>query len=153
MSPVSEARKRANEKYTKANYDEIKVRVPKGKKKIIQQCAMNVGESTTAFINRAIDERIERDNAASGTTHTVSKTMDVCQEDKQETPERIPETPKKLEKLYKPFTESDEKQINFQELLKNIYYQMEVADAFGLEVLSHLLEKARQQESDNSSAE
>ena len=33
MSPVSEARKRANEKYTKANYDEIKVRVPKGKKR------------------------------------------------------------------------------------------------------------------------
>ena len=62
MSPVSEARKRANEKYTKANYDEIKVRVPKGKKKIIQQCALNVGESTTAFINRAIDERIEREN-------------------------------------------------------------------------------------------
>ena len=62
MSPVSEAQKRANEKYTKANYDEIKVRVPKGKKKIIQQCALNVGESTTAFINRAIDERIEREN-------------------------------------------------------------------------------------------
>jgi len=59
---VSIAQKRAAEKYTKANYDEIKVRVPKGKKKINQQYAMYVGESTTAFINRAIDETIERDN-------------------------------------------------------------------------------------------
>lgn len=57
---VSTAQKRAAEKYTKANYDEIKVRVPKGKKKIIQQYAMDIGESTTAFINRAIDERMER---------------------------------------------------------------------------------------------
>lgn len=64
---VSIAQKRAAEKYTKANYDEIKVRVPKGKKAIIQQCASNAGESTTAFINRAIDERMERTNATPNT--------------------------------------------------------------------------------------
>lgn len=62
MAPVSEAQKRASEKYTKANYDEIKVRVSKGKKEIIKKHAENMKESTTAFISRAIDETMKHDN-------------------------------------------------------------------------------------------
>lgn len=48
-------------KYTKAHYDEIKVRVEKGQKEIIQAHAESNGESTNAFINRAIKEAIERE--------------------------------------------------------------------------------------------
>lgn len=146
MSPVSEARKRANEKYTKANYDEIKVRVPKGKKKIIQQYAMDVGESTTAFINRAIDERIERTNA-------IADTMDVVPDAKAEKQEHKPKPPKKSETHYKPFTESDARRIDFPELLHNIRYQIDISDTYGMDVLSTLLEKAKQQEAENSASE
>lgn len=59
---VSDAQKRAAEKYTKANYDEIKVRVPKGKKAIIKDHADRREESMSGFINRAITETMERDN-------------------------------------------------------------------------------------------
>lgn len=62
MAPISEARKRANDKYIE-KLDEIKVRVPKGRKAEVQAHAEQQGESLNAFIVRAIDETIERDNA------------------------------------------------------------------------------------------
>jgi len=58
---VSKAQQRAVNKYTKENYDEIKVRVDKGKKEIIKTHAKARGESVNGFINRAIDETLERD--------------------------------------------------------------------------------------------
>lgn len=63
MSPISEARKRANEKYI-GSQDEIKVRVPKGRKAELQSHAEEQGESLNGFIVRAVDETIERDNEA-----------------------------------------------------------------------------------------
>ena len=60
---VSKANQRAVAKYTKANYDDIKVRTPKGKRELIQAHAESMGESTNAFINRAIEEAIARDTA------------------------------------------------------------------------------------------
>ena len=61
---ISEARKRANDKYLKEKVEEFKVRVPKGKKDEIKAHAEAQGESTNAFINRAIDETMERDNGS-----------------------------------------------------------------------------------------
>ncbi|MBQ3277482.1 MAG: hypothetical protein IJH47_10635 [Oscillospiraceae bacterium] len=58
---VSKAQQRAVNKYMKENYDEIKVRVDKGKKEIIKTHAEARGESVNGFINRAIDESLERD--------------------------------------------------------------------------------------------
>lgn len=60
--PISKANQKAVAKYMKANYDDIKVRTPKGKRDIIKAHAEARGESTNAFINRAIDEAIDRDN-------------------------------------------------------------------------------------------
>ena len=60
---ISEARKRANDKYLKEKVEEFKARVPKGKKDEIKAHAEAQGESTNAFINRAIDETMERDTA------------------------------------------------------------------------------------------
>ena len=60
---ISEARKRANDKYHKEKTDEIKIRVEKGQKANYQIHALNMEESLNAFINRAITETIERDNA------------------------------------------------------------------------------------------
>lgn len=58
---VTKAQQRAVEKYTKANYDEIKVRVAKGRKAEIQLHSEALGESVNAFINRAINETMARD--------------------------------------------------------------------------------------------
>jgi predicted HicB family RNase H-like nuclease len=60
--PISKAQQKAVATYTKNNYDEIKVRVPKGQKEIIQAHADKQGESVNGFINRAISETIERDS-------------------------------------------------------------------------------------------
>ncbi|MDL2300603.1 hypothetical protein LJC01_03045 [Clostridiaceae bacterium OttesenSCG-928-D20] len=58
---ISEARKRANEKWNAKAYDEIKVRVYKGEKEKIKAHAESRGESVNGFIGRAIDETMERD--------------------------------------------------------------------------------------------
>ena len=62
MAKYSEAQRRANEKYNAKAYDEIKVRVHKGKKDTIKDHADKQSESVYSFINRAIDETMERDN-------------------------------------------------------------------------------------------
>lgn len=59
--PVSKAQQKAVSKYMKENYDEIKVRMPKGQKAIIKDHADKQGESVNSFVNRAIKETMERD--------------------------------------------------------------------------------------------
>jgi len=59
--PTSKAQLRANKKYQEEKLEEIKFRVPKGKKVIIQEHAKRQGESTNAFILRAVDETIQLD--------------------------------------------------------------------------------------------
>ena len=59
---VSKAQQKAVAKYMKNNYDNYQIRMPKGKKDIIKQHAEQHGESLNGFINRAIDETIERDD-------------------------------------------------------------------------------------------
>lgn len=59
--PTTKAQQRAVTKYMKENYDEIKVRVPKGKREAIKAYADSLGESANGFIIRAIDEAMERD--------------------------------------------------------------------------------------------
>lgn len=63
MAPISEARRRANEKYNAKAYEEIKVRVNRGKKEEIKIYAESKGESLNGFINKAIDEKMERDES------------------------------------------------------------------------------------------
>ena len=62
--PATKAQQKAVSKYTKANYDEIKIRTDKGRKDIIKAHAENNGESVNAFINRAINEAMEREAGA-----------------------------------------------------------------------------------------
>lgn len=58
----SEARIKANNKYNAKAYDRINIAVPKGNKDVIKAHAETHGESVNAFVNRAIDETMERDN-------------------------------------------------------------------------------------------
>lgn len=46
------------------NYDRINLTMPKGNKAIVSEHAKKCGESANSFINRAIKETIERDNAS-----------------------------------------------------------------------------------------
>lgn len=48
--------------FIKETYDRINLTTPKGKKEVIKAHAESNGESLNGFINRAIDETIERDN-------------------------------------------------------------------------------------------
>ena len=55
---LSEARKRANEKYNAKNYEQIRVRVKIWKKAEIKASAEGMGLSVNEFINEAIDEKM-----------------------------------------------------------------------------------------------
>ena len=51
----------AQNRYIAKAYDRVNLTMPKGKKETIQTHAQDTGESVNAFINRAIDETMERD--------------------------------------------------------------------------------------------
>lgn len=61
---VSKAQQKATNSYISRNYDRINLTVPKGQKEVIKAHSEARGESVNAFVNRAIQETIERDNAA-----------------------------------------------------------------------------------------
>lgn len=58
---LTDAQKRARDKWLTEKVEDIRFRVPKGKKAIIQEHAAKLGESVNAFINRAVDEAIAHD--------------------------------------------------------------------------------------------
>ena len=62
VTKISKAQQKAVNKYISNNYDRINLTVPKGKKADISKHADKYGESLNSFINRAIDERMERDS-------------------------------------------------------------------------------------------
>lgn len=57
--PASKAQQKAVSKYMKENYDEVKIRMPKGKKAKIKAYADSKGESINGFVNKAIDKAME----------------------------------------------------------------------------------------------
>ena len=61
MADKTDAQKRAQKKYLE-KFVEVKVRMTPEKRSQIQDHAKKLGKSTTEFINRAIDETMERDN-------------------------------------------------------------------------------------------
>ena len=60
---ITEAKRRADAKYNREKLDHVHLRLPKGKRAIIQDHAGSRGESVNGFICRAIDQTIENDNA------------------------------------------------------------------------------------------
>lgn len=63
---VSKSQQKAVHKYVRANYDRMELTVPKGRKEIIKAHAEARSESVNGFINRAIQETMERDNGIPG---------------------------------------------------------------------------------------
>lgn len=62
MAPT-EAKKRATAKWHKEKVEEIKFRVPMGRKAVIKEHADRCGESMNAFLLRAAEETMERDKS------------------------------------------------------------------------------------------
>jgi len=60
---TTKAGQRAVNKYMKENYDRVNLTMPKGEKEAVKAHAEARGESVNSFINRAIKEAMERDNA------------------------------------------------------------------------------------------
>lgn len=56
--PTTKAQQKAVAKYVKNNYDEIKVRVPKGEKKRIEEHANSKGMTVNALMNELIRKEI-----------------------------------------------------------------------------------------------
>lgn len=57
------ARTKANNKWNAKAYDRINLTVPKGKKETISNAAKDAGQSVNAYINQAIDERMQKDSS------------------------------------------------------------------------------------------
>lgn len=59
---TTKAQQKAVHKYVRENYDRLELTMPKGKKEEIKAHAESRGESVNGFVNRAIDEAIERES-------------------------------------------------------------------------------------------
>lgn len=62
MPKYTEKKRASNQKWDEANLDRISIALPKGRKEIIKDHALQRGESMNAFIIRAVDNQMERDN-------------------------------------------------------------------------------------------
>ena len=60
----TEAQKRAEKKWNSEKVDSLHVRVKKGMRESLQEHAEKRNETVNGFINRAILETMERDNAS-----------------------------------------------------------------------------------------
>ena len=58
--PVSKKQQACVNRYNAKAYDRVNLTMPKGKKEQVQDYAASTGESVNGFINRAIDEAMER---------------------------------------------------------------------------------------------
>jgi predicted HicB family RNase H-like nuclease len=58
---MGKASTKAQNKYIAKTYDRVNLTMPKGKKEKIQAQADSQGMSVNAYINAAIDEKMERD--------------------------------------------------------------------------------------------
>lgn len=69
--PASKAHIKATNKWMAKAYDRINLTLPKGQKEVVQAHAQRMGESTNAFIGRAIAEAMERDDKGTEQGHEV----------------------------------------------------------------------------------
>lgn len=139
--PTNEAKKKYDIQYAKDKLKRIPLNVQKEKYEEIKAAADNAGEPVNGYIKKAIDERMERDSQAPSATE-------------QQT---IPDQPvisstaasgNTSQKPRKPFTKEAAEQIDTGKLLNDFRYQLDIGLAYGNDVLTRLLNEARQQSAD-----
>ena len=57
MKKNSDAKIKANNKYTAAHYDRINMALPKGSRRLVEYCAKKHGESVNRYVFRVVLER------------------------------------------------------------------------------------------------
>ena len=67
---LSEARKKANQKYNEKAYDQVKIMVKKGERDIIKAYAESIGKSLNGYINELIVSDMERNGVELRATAT-----------------------------------------------------------------------------------
>lgn len=67
---MAKAQTKASNKYNAKAYDRIALQVKKGEREKLREHAQQRGESLNGFINRAIDETMQRDNETAGNNPT-----------------------------------------------------------------------------------
>lgn len=94
--PVSDAQKKASVRYLE-KLDEVRIRMPKGKKATIQAHAEAQGQSVNAYINAAIDEKISQEAVeghrtafSAGVVSLPSNTLKAAQEAAEAAGEAVP---------------------------------------------------------------
>lgn len=132
--PTSEAKKKYDIQYAKNKLKRIPLDVKKEKYEEIKAAADAAGEPVNGYIKTAIDMRMENDKSFSNSFPAYKPPL----------PESSASTTNH-KKHYRPFTREDEMKIDLQKLLDNMPYQIEIANSFGMEVLTSLTEKARHQ--------
>ena len=91
--PASKAQQKAVSKYMKENYDVYQIRMKKGQKDTIKAHAETRSESVNGFINRAIQEAIERDagdTQEAGVVSLPSDTLKAAQRAAEAAGEAVP---------------------------------------------------------------
>ncbi|MCK9479496.1 MAG: hypothetical protein M0R40_08370 [Firmicutes bacterium] len=58
---VSKTQQSATAKYVRNNYDRMEIKVPKGKKQVIQDIAQAQGESLNGYVKKAVKGQIKAD--------------------------------------------------------------------------------------------
>lgn len=139
---VSKAQQKAVHKYVKNNYDRMDVTVPKGRKDEIKSHAAEHGESVNAFINRAINETMERDNGSNITPPVSSRSKPQQIDSIQVAGNRLPSgwvlSPKTGKALLVP---ENINKVDFEQI-SNVTYQCELVDVFGSDGFSELYKMA-----------
>ena len=142
--PATEAKKKYDIQYAKEKLKRIPLDVKKEKYDKIKAAADAANEPVNGYIKKAIDERMERDSKALSSTAAPSTT-------KQQT---IPDQPVTSSnaasdhndsKPRKPFTKEAAEQIDTKKLINDFRYQLDIGLAYGNDVLTNLLNEARQQ--------
>lgn len=62
MTRTNQERNKYEEDYKNRNYDRVNLLLPKGQRDTLRAIATNAGISVNAWINKAIQEKIERDS-------------------------------------------------------------------------------------------
>lgn len=62
--PLTEAQRRANNKYIKENYQKLSISYPKEYCEAVKTAAKEAGESLAGYVKKAIDTRIEAEAQA-----------------------------------------------------------------------------------------
>lgn len=138
----TDARRRASAKYLKESVEDIRIRVPKGDKAKVQEHAASMGESTNAFVVRAIKETMERDGSAPAAP--LSPPV------KKEAPKPQPRTPGLPSFLTPDVLEHiDAKRF----LSSDMGYQLQIGEIIGMGNLSSLAEYLKQNTSNLNNEE